>query len=219
VRLAVGKVGPWPLRAVRCRDVPPLRVFAVGVTLAGLASCSLVTSIDDLSQGAATDASTSDASSPDAPDQPSEDAGPCRCPAGTTDTNGVCVVIEPTAAGYACASPIVVPACERSYEARLCATHAQLAYDGACGGVPRQSVFFVLGQIGALPDGGARRWLVNSSGTEVLARTNAACTVGSEPCAQGPSPGGDLAGGGATLAWGKAVTVGCTTVRLDIQPK
>jgi hypothetical protein len=134
------------------------------------------------------------------------------------DTNGICVVTTP-AAGNACLAPIVVPACALSYEAELCATHAAFPYATSCGGEPRPSVFFTLGPLpGTVPDGSDRRWVVRAQNTDVLARTNAACTQAVEPCAEGMAPRGELSPGGATVALGKSVATGCQTARIDIAP-
>lgn len=168
--------------------------------------CSL-TSLDGLSGPGAADAGAS--RDGDAPTT-------CTCPAGTTLTNGVCVIAAPSA-GYACAVPIVAPACALTYEAELCSTHASLAYATACGTAPRPSVFFTLGNLsGASSEGGARKWLVTSQNAEVLGRTNAACTQGIEPCVVGTSPKGELTPGGATVVLGKTVASGCQTIRIDI---
>ncbi len=204
-----------------------LRPLVVALALVLTAGCTLFTSLDGLSDPAPS--TTSDAGDAGSTTEaeggaPKKDGGPvdpnaCVCPEGTQETNGVCVVVPPSAAGNTCVQPIVAPACALTYEAELCASHTPFPYATQCGGKGRPSVFFKLGPLpGTVPDGGMRRWLVKSTNTEVLSRTNAACTQGIEPCAQGPGPGGELTPGGATVAWGKAVASGCATVRIDIEP-
>lgn len=197
------------------RPVRLLVVFASALVVTG---CGLFTSLDGLSDPAATDAGTAATTDASEAGSPAVTPATCACPTGTAETNGVCVVTTP-AAGNACNAPIVAPACPLVYEAELCAAHTAFAYATSCGGKPRPSVFFVLGPLsGSVPDGGERRWVVKSQNTEVLARTNAACTQAVEPCAEGTAPRGELSPGGATVAFGKTVTSGCQTVRVDIAP-
>ena len=181
-----------------------------------MAGCTLFTSLDGLSgEGdAGADASSAETGADAGPPAPTG----CACPKGTTETNGVCVA-EASAAGYACTAPIAAPACARTYEAELCATQTAFAYGTACGGKPRPSVFFTLGDLsGTSADGGLRKWVVKSQNTDVLGRTNAACTQAVEPCAEGSAPRGELTPGGATVVIGKVVTSGCQLVRVDIEP-
>lgn len=196
----------------------PLFVIAV----AAAAGCSLVTSTDGLSDGPASppgmDASITDAAATDAGDGGSTgDASACPCPKGTTETNGVCVLVMGQTAGYTCTEPIEASLCARTYEARLCAADPTFAYDTGCGGTPSQSIFFSLAALPPQQDGGPSKWIASSSGTEVIARTNAACTLASAPCGVGPGPGGSLAGAGATVTWGKRVIAGCSNMRVDLR--
>lgn len=208
-----------------------LRPRFVAVSFALLAGgCGLFTSLDGLSgsdgndagAGAAEDAGDASVAKPSDGGAGGSDAGTtpsgCACPAGTQETNGICVVVAPSASGYACAAPVVAPACALTYEAELCAAHVAFPFSSTCGGKSEPSVFFQLGPLpGSVPDGGLRKWIVKSTNTDVLSRTNAACTQGVDPCASGPGPGGELTPGGATVAWGKTVASGCSTVRLEVQ--
>lgn len=197
-----------------------VRFSALAVTALTAAGCGLFTSLDGFSdpgppdggaEAAAGTRSPTDGATPGAPVE-------CVCPKGTLDVNGVCVVTTPPG-GNACAAPIVVPACALAYEAELCADHSAFAYASSCGGKPRPSVFFTLGPLpGVLPDGSDRRWVARSQNTDVLARTNAACSQAVEPCAEGSAPRGELSAGGATVAFGKTVDSGCQTVRIDLAP-
>lgn len=204
-----------------------LRAIAGYVAFFGGAGCTLFVPLDDLSEpttsrdeaieggprDVSVDAATTDAAAP----TPVDPDDKCPCPNGLEKIGGVCVVPATSTVGLSCKAPIKAPTCTLVYEIELCATQTPFPYGAACGGKSRVTAFFSLGDLpGLAVDGGERRWVVKTTNIEVLGRTNAACTQGTEPCAEGPSPRGELTPSGATVAIGKSVTSSCTTARVEI---
>lgn len=183
------------------------------------AACTAITSTEGLvgesdggggDEGGAsgTDAAASDARSGS---PPLDAARACPCPAGSKEVAGVCVVDE-SSAMRTCTAPLQAPSCETTFEVTLCSDDPVFAYDTACIAKARQSAFFALGSVAS----GA--WHVVAQGVDVLARTDVGCTKGVPQCALGPKVTGELSPNGTTIAIGKAISAGCTTVHVDIGP-
>ncbi len=202
-----------------------MRAVAGFVAFVGGGGCTLFMPLDDLSEpsGPGDDAAAGDArdaavtradANTGAVVDPND---PCPCPNGLAKISGVCVVPAASPVGLDCKAPIEAPTCSLVYEIELCAARGAFPYASACGGKSRITAFFELGDLpGVAVDGGERRWVVKTTNIEVLGRTNAACTQGTEPCAEGASPRGELTPNGATVAVGKTVTSSCTTARVEL---
>jgi hypothetical protein len=149
--------------------------------------------------------------------EPDVDGGSCPCPQGTQRDGDVCrTTASPSA--LQCNAPMQLPDCAVKLSLALCDTATPFFFEEACakasGGASRPSLFL---RFGNSPTG---RWRAVIKGPFNVAKPNASCAQGGQPCIGGATEATTITipNGidGNTFAYGKRDGAGCDTVTVDL---